>query len=160
MHRSWLRHVHRCIPTLLIVCVVLAKGNKSGVAQWLACWDHNPKVRGSKPRVAIFRQAGAPSLRSPSAPLPSPLPLCFCLACCWSVIPHYVPDGHELCPAMLAHNMSACILLADGKPLEVATCVFATLITTTLMSTTSLYSSVVERQSCKLKVLGSIPSGG
>ena len=25
---------------------------------------------------------------------------------------------------------------------------------------TSLYSSVVERQSCKLKVLGSIPSGG
>ena len=24
----------------------------------------------------------------------------------------------------------------------------------------SLYSSVVERQSCKLKVLGSIPSGG
>ena len=28
------------------------------------------------------------------------------------------------------------------------------------MSTTSLYSSVVERQSCKLKVLGSIHSGG
>ena len=26
----------------------------SGVAQWLACWAHNPKVRGSKPRSAIF----------------------------------------------------------------------------------------------------------
>ena len=28
--------------------------NESGVAQWLACWAHNPKVRGSKPRSAIF----------------------------------------------------------------------------------------------------------
>ena len=27
---------------------------KSGVAQWLACWAHNPKVRGSKPRSATF----------------------------------------------------------------------------------------------------------
>jgi hypothetical protein len=26
----------------------------SGVAQWLACWAHNPKVRGSKPRFAII----------------------------------------------------------------------------------------------------------
>ena len=25
---------------------------QSGVAQWLACWAHNPKVRGSKPRSA------------------------------------------------------------------------------------------------------------
>ena len=25
---------------------------RSGVAQWLACWVHNPKVRGSKPRSA------------------------------------------------------------------------------------------------------------
>ena len=25
----------------------------SGVAQWLACWAHNPKVRRSKPRFAI-----------------------------------------------------------------------------------------------------------
>ena len=24
----------------------------SGVAQWLVCWAHNPKVRGSKPRSA------------------------------------------------------------------------------------------------------------
>ena len=23
-----------------------------GVAQWLACWAHNPKVRGSSPRAA------------------------------------------------------------------------------------------------------------
>jgi hypothetical protein len=27
-------------------------GCNSGVAQWLACWAHNPKVRGSKPRSA------------------------------------------------------------------------------------------------------------
>ena len=26
----------------------------SGVAQWLACWAHNPKVRGSKPRSAMI----------------------------------------------------------------------------------------------------------
>ena len=26
----------------------------SGVAQWLTCWAHNPKVRGSKPRSAIY----------------------------------------------------------------------------------------------------------
>ena len=28
--------------------------SSSGVAQWLACWAHNPKVRGSKPRSAII----------------------------------------------------------------------------------------------------------
>ena len=26
----------------------------SGVAQWLACWAQNPKVRGSKPRPAMW----------------------------------------------------------------------------------------------------------
>ena len=26
----------------------------SGVTQWLACWAHNPKVRGSKPRSATL----------------------------------------------------------------------------------------------------------
>lgn len=31
----------------------------SGVAQWLACWAHNPKVRGSKPRSATFSFAAA-----------------------------------------------------------------------------------------------------
>ena len=34
----------------LLGCVLL----QSGVAQWLACWAHNPKVRGSKPRSAIL----------------------------------------------------------------------------------------------------------
>jgi hypothetical protein len=29
--------------------------SSSAVAQWLACWAHNPKVRGSKPRCAISR---------------------------------------------------------------------------------------------------------
>ena len=33
----------------------------SGVAQWLACWAHNPKVRGSKPRSAISLEALAVS---------------------------------------------------------------------------------------------------
>ena len=31
----------------------------SGVAQWLACWAHNPKVRGSKPRSAMRLRASA-----------------------------------------------------------------------------------------------------
>ena len=31
----------------------------SGVAQWLACWVHNPKVRGSKPRSAMVHKVGA-----------------------------------------------------------------------------------------------------
>ena len=30
----------------------IARFTTSGVAQWLACWAHNPKVRGSKPRSA------------------------------------------------------------------------------------------------------------
>ena len=33
----------------------------SGVAQWLACWAHNPKVRGSKPRSAILCGIGCVS---------------------------------------------------------------------------------------------------
>ena len=42
-----------------------------------------------------------------------------------------------------------------------ALCVFRSLETTLCKKNAlSLYSSVVERQSCKLKVLGSIPSGG
>lgn len=32
-------------------------GSISEVAQWLACWAHNPKVRGSKPRFATCRPA-------------------------------------------------------------------------------------------------------
>ena len=33
--------------------------DKSGVAQWLACWAHNPKVPGSKPGSATrFRRFG------------------------------------------------------------------------------------------------------
>ena len=31
---------------------ILRSYSKSGVAQWLACWAHNPKVRGSKPHSA------------------------------------------------------------------------------------------------------------
>ena len=38
----------------------------SGVAQWLACWAHNPKVRGSKPRSARFQDIClGPLKRSP-----------------------------------------------------------------------------------------------
>ena len=44
---------------------------------------------------------------------------------------------------------------------DTALCVFRLLDTTLCKKNAlSLYSSVVERQSCKLKVLGSIPSGG
>ena len=34
-------------PKKNLVCKII-----SGVAQWLACWAHTPKVRGSKPRSA------------------------------------------------------------------------------------------------------------
>ena len=33
---------------------VQGRSATSGVAQWSACWAHNPKVRGSKPRSATF----------------------------------------------------------------------------------------------------------
>jgi hypothetical protein len=41
----------------------------SGVAQWLACWAHNPKVRGSKPRSAMLhvRAEGNLARNSPSS---------------------------------------------------------------------------------------------
>ena len=35
----------------------------SGVAQWLACWAHDPKVRGSKPRSATCADMRATQLR-------------------------------------------------------------------------------------------------
>ena len=38
----------------LLSYIYFARPCKSGVAQWLACWAHNPKVRGSKPRSATF----------------------------------------------------------------------------------------------------------
>ena len=42
-------------PRKIIVCTatLLQHRLQSGVAQCLACWAHNPKVRGSKPRSAI-----------------------------------------------------------------------------------------------------------
>ena len=46
----------------------------SGVAQWLACWARNPKVRGSKPRSAIAlsnrmgRRQSHPGVRLPKGP--------------------------------------------------------------------------------------------
>ena len=43
-----------------------AKIFASEVAQWLACWAHNPKVPGSKPGFAIFVPAGAMPIISES----------------------------------------------------------------------------------------------
>ena len=37
-----------------VVRLILRCALASGVAQWLACWAHNPKVRGSRPRSAIL----------------------------------------------------------------------------------------------------------
>ena len=144
-----------CIPILLYVCLALETTNNSGVAQWLACWAHDPKVRGSKPRSASLRPTGMPSLRSLSPPLLS-LSLFLRPACCRGVIPqHHAPQGHELYPATLAHHISAYLLLVHGRPLGSATLVFAALV-----FATSLDGSVVGRQSFKLTVLGSMPSGG
>ena len=38
------------------------------MAQWLACWAHNPKVRGSKPRSANFCDGAQGCERPTSAP--------------------------------------------------------------------------------------------
>ena len=42
-------------PTAYVVTVVLV--TKSGVAQWIACWAHNPEVEGSRPSSAILLRA-------------------------------------------------------------------------------------------------------
>ena len=44
--------VRSCVELLAVMYEL--HEDKSGVAQWLACWAHNPKVRGSKPRSAIY----------------------------------------------------------------------------------------------------------
>ena len=38
----------------IIAELVRLQNTSSGVAQWLACWAHNPEVRGLKPRSAIL----------------------------------------------------------------------------------------------------------
>ena len=53
MHRK--RQQHTLTAWTIQVAIVIADCFTSGVAQWLACWAHNPKVRGSKPRSAIFQ---------------------------------------------------------------------------------------------------------
>ena len=48
--------------------------NTSGVAQQLACWAHNPKVRASKPRSATVLSAVATrSMRKPTRSMRKPL---------------------------------------------------------------------------------------
>ena len=47
----------------------------SGVAQWLACWAHNPKVRGSKPRSAMCAVGNCARAKK------DPLPLVKCDSC-------------------------------------------------------------------------------
>ena len=56
-----------CLKILQIhvpaACSKISKSSCSGVAQRMACWAHNPKVRGSKPCSATYSQAGSPSSR-------------------------------------------------------------------------------------------------
>ena len=68
--RIW---AHACVGVLLSACTdsrvricATKQTRSSGVAQWLACWAHNPKVRGSKPRSAM--SSGHPErLRNPTS---------------------------------------------------------------------------------------------
>ena len=39
---------------LLWDLILLGRSKKYRMAQWQAYWAHNPEVRGSKPRSAIF----------------------------------------------------------------------------------------------------------
>ena len=65
----------------------------SGLPLWLACWAHNPKVRGSKPRSAtraLWPPAVVDSWRSGAQASSSSEPAtgCICLVCwgCWPVL--------------------------------------------------------------------------
>ena len=49
--------------------------SNSGVAQWLACWAHNPKVRGSKPHSAMCAVGNCARAKK------DPLPLGKCDSC-------------------------------------------------------------------------------
>ena len=52
----------------LLLTSLPKSGLSSGVAQWSACWAHNPKVPGSKPGSAIrFRPTQTASLRHESS---------------------------------------------------------------------------------------------
>ena len=50
---GWVERVHTEKYECNISYSFLSTYLSSGVAQWLACWAHNPNVRGSKPRSAI-----------------------------------------------------------------------------------------------------------
>ena len=55
---SWPEHKQSGY-TVEVVSSAFRSSSMSGVAQWLACWAHNPKVRGSKPRSAISSRSWA-----------------------------------------------------------------------------------------------------
>ena len=95
----------------------------SGVAQWLACWAHNPKVRGSKPRSASCLDMVKGCCALPRIQCKSAWFDCFRCFHCGGKLTRILSPCHQL----LAH---------------------------------SLRSLVAERQTCNLKVLGSIPSEG
>ena len=46
-------NLHGCCVVVIDLCKL--KIITSGVAQWLACWAHNPKVHGSRPFPLLFK---------------------------------------------------------------------------------------------------------
>ena len=76
-----LRLVVRARARVVCVCIVSARARRcgnsmfhfdhssfnSGVAQWLACWAHNPKVQGSRPCSATPTQSTRQALAATRA---------------------------------------------------------------------------------------------
>ena len=55
--------------------------SRSGVAQWLACWAHNPKVPGLKPGSAMFVLTQGPLCSAVGAAVAGFVGLCVCWLC-------------------------------------------------------------------------------
>ena len=51
------------------------------MAQWLACWAHNPKVPGSKPGSAMFVLTQGPLCSAVGAAVAGFVGLCVCWLC-------------------------------------------------------------------------------
>ncbi len=72
----------------LILSFYIASRN-SGVAQWLACWAHNPKVRGSKPCSARQHLPFC----TDATPCDCPALSAFCCPCADRALLHHPPPN-------------------------------------------------------------------
>ena len=92
------------------------------MAQWLACWAHNPKVRGSKPRSAITRRTNASAMLPNTAPRAQHRDLgltrsCHHSACSYSCSPG--PLGLPARRERAAHEWYVTFTFTDAETLTI-----------------------------------------